>query len=129
MLVQITSGRGPLECELAVGLYLGWLRRRDINIARHEKYKQAIIALGCTYIEFHVRWRIPDSKKLYHNGGNSKDQRGVIWKIGSIMHVLYRVKRDSAFSFQTFLGALLVVTVWSRPWPWQGMRCLHTWMD
>lgn len=29
MLFQISSGRGPLECELAVGLYLEWLLRQN----------------------------------------------------------------------------------------------------
>ena len=46
-------------------LYEPYMPNRDINIARHEKYKKTIIAFGCTYIEFHVRWRMPNSNKWY----------------------------------------------------------------
>ena len=46
-------------------LYEPYMPSRDINIARHEKFIKTIAYLGCTYIDFHVRWRIPNSKKWY----------------------------------------------------------------
>ena len=39
MLVQITSGRGPIECELAVGLYLDRLRRLHPSIVVQEEHR------------------------------------------------------------------------------------------
>jgi len=46
MLFQITSGRGPIECELAVGLYLEWLLRRYPQALVKEMRRTAPIEAG-----------------------------------------------------------------------------------
>jgi peptide chain release factor len=43
MLFQITSGRGPIECELAVGLYLEWLLRQNPQALVKEMRRSAPI--------------------------------------------------------------------------------------
>ena len=44
MLVQITSGRGPIECELAVGLYRDWLLRGNPSAVVKEERSGAPLA-------------------------------------------------------------------------------------
>ena len=46
MLFQITSGRGPIECELAVGLYLEWLLSRNPQALVKETRQGAPIEAG-----------------------------------------------------------------------------------
>jgi hypothetical protein len=46
-------------------LYEGYSPNRDKNIARHNKFKNIMQQLGFSYIEFNIRWKIPNSKKWY----------------------------------------------------------------
>ena len=46
MLFQITSGRGPIECELAAGLYLEWLLSQNPVAMVKEARKAASIDAG-----------------------------------------------------------------------------------
>jgi peptide chain release factor len=49
MLFQISSGRGPIECELAVGLYLAWfLKRNPQAVTRDARRADAVDADGRT---------------------------------------------------------------------------------
>ena len=46
-LIQISSGRGPLECELAVGLYRSFfLKQHPGAIVRKEERGKTVTALG-----------------------------------------------------------------------------------
>jgi protein subunit release factor B len=46
MLVQISSGRGPVECELAVSLYLNWLRRFHTSLEVIGDAPSAPVSIG-----------------------------------------------------------------------------------
>jgi peptide chain release factor len=46
MLFQITAGRGPIECELAVGLYLAWFLRRNPRAVTRDARHAAAIDVG-----------------------------------------------------------------------------------
>jgi len=50
MLLQITSGRGPIECELAVGLYLGRLLRRNPSTVVKEEQKGMPVKVSGTML-------------------------------------------------------------------------------
>jgi hypothetical protein len=41
------------------------LPKREENIARHENFKKSIHQLEFSYIDFNVRWQIPNSRKWY----------------------------------------------------------------
>jgi peptide chain release factor len=46
MLFQISSGRGPIECELAVGLYLAWFLKRNPMAMIRDTRRSAAIDIG-----------------------------------------------------------------------------------
>jgi len=87
MLFQITSGRGPVECELAVGLYLEWLllrnpqalvkeMRRAAPIAAEGKvftpYKSVLVEIPSGYVpaEGSVQWICPSPVRKGHRRKN-----------------------------------------------------------
>ena len=87
MLFQITSGRGPIECELAVGLYLEWLLRQNpqavVKEMRHSApveaggkmltpYKSILVEIpsGCLPVEGSVQWICPSPVRKGHRRKN-----------------------------------------------------------
>jgi len=87
MLFQITSGRGPLECELAVGLYLEWLlarnpqavvkeTRRAASVEAEGKvftpYKSVLVEIPSGYLpaEGSVQWICPSPVRKGHRRKN-----------------------------------------------------------
>jgi peptide chain release factor len=87
MLFQITSGRGPLECELAVGLYLEWLLRRNpLALVKEMRraaaveaggkalvpYKSILVEIPAGYVpvEGSVQWICPSPVRKGHRRKN-----------------------------------------------------------
>jgi len=87
MLFQITSGRGPMECELAVGLYLEWLlarnpqavvkeMRRAASVEAEGKvltpYKSVLVEIASGYLpaEGSVQWICPSPVRKGHRRKN-----------------------------------------------------------
>lgn len=63
MLMQISSGSGPAECELAVLLFFRALRKEFPDIELVDERKGSV-AGGRTSIRFRTRWELPDLKAL-----------------------------------------------------------------
>ena len=87
MLFQITSGRGPAECELAVGLYLKWLLSQNPQAVAKETrqsasikadgrvftlYKSVLVEIPAGYIpvEGSVQWICPSPIRKGHRRKN-----------------------------------------------------------
>jgi peptide chain release factor len=83
MLFQITSGRGPIECELAVGLYLKWLTAQNTTLAVLEEkpstagaglaaYKSVLVEIveGQVPREGSVQWICPSPVRKGHKRKN-----------------------------------------------------------
>ena len=87
MLFQITSGRGPVECELAVGLYLEWLQRQNPQTVVKETrgatsieaggkmlmpYKSVVVEIPSGYhpVEGTVQWICPSPVRKGHRRKN-----------------------------------------------------------
>lgn len=63
MLMQISSGSGPAECELAVLLFFRALRKEFPDIELVDERKGSV-AGGRASIRFRTRWELPDLKAL-----------------------------------------------------------------
>ena len=87
MLFQITSGRGPIECELAVGLYLQWLQRQNpLAVVKEARgaaaieaggkiltpYKSVLVEVPSGYLpmEGTVQWICPSPVRKGHRRKN-----------------------------------------------------------
>ncbi|MCL1985344.1 MAG: peptide chain release factor-like protein [Betaproteobacteria bacterium] len=87
MLFQISSGRGPIECELAVGLYLEWLLRQnpqalvkevrqgapiEADRKRLTPYKSVLVEIPSGYLPVagSVQWICPSPVRKGHRRKN-----------------------------------------------------------
>lgn len=74
--IQITSGRGPLECELAVGLYLAFfLKVHPGAVVKKEQRGKAVTVAGRQLAAYKsVLLEVPDARQGRNQSAYSQHQ-------------------------------------------------------
>jgi peptide chain release factor len=115
-LIQISSGRGPAECELAVGLYLEWLKsvRPEIEVLethghavvnclgrRLETYRSVVVAISGPYDLplGTILWRVKSPLRPHHGRRNWYFQTSLLSeRPESLDPLLASIERDVKFT-------------------------------